>query len=69
MNFDDIEDLETCLKIRVPETKTQTPRLFVLTEGGQDNINLIEIIRKYLKLVKQRRPSAIIFDFQIWKVF
>ena len=38
MRITDIEDLETCMKLCVPATKTKVPPTFILTEGNEVEI-------------------------------
>ncbi|KAJ8960678.1 hypothetical protein NQ317_012329 [Molorchus minor] len=55
LTVDDIEDVGSSLIIKIPNTKTMIPRIFVVTDVG----NLLELFRKYLSLrpphVKHKR--------------
>lgn len=55
MRTEDIQDLDSLIKIRVPNTKTKLPREFVITNGNINGLNMIEIVRKYASL----RPKHI----------
>ncbi|KAJ8967675.1 hypothetical protein NQ317_001330 [Molorchus minor] len=52
---DDIEDVGSSLIVKIPNTKTKIPRIFVVTDVG----NMLELFRKYLSLrpphVKHKR--------------
>ncbi|KAJ8976494.1 hypothetical protein NQ317_018438 [Molorchus minor] len=51
----DIEDVGSSLIVKIPNTKTKIPRIFVVTDVG----NMLELFRKYLSLrpphVKHKR--------------
>ncbi|KAJ8974310.1 hypothetical protein NQ317_010905 [Molorchus minor] len=55
LTVDDIEDVGSSLIVKIPNTKTKIPRIFVVTDVG----NMLELFRKYLSLrpphVKHRR--------------
>ncbi|KAJ8965753.1 hypothetical protein NQ317_017839 [Molorchus minor] len=55
LTVDDIEDVGSSLIVKIPNTKTKIPRIFVVTDVG----NMIELFRKYLSLrpphVKHKR--------------
>lgn len=42
--------MEECVRIRLPITKTNSPRVFVIIEGGFDDLNLVQIFKKYWNL-------------------
>lgn len=46
----DIEDISTFIKITIPNTKTNVPRVFTISEGSITGVNFLEIFRKYAKL-------------------
>ncbi|KAJ8968949.1 hypothetical protein NQ317_015435 [Molorchus minor] len=48
---DDIEDVGSSLIVKIPNTKTKIPRIFVVTDVG----NMLELFRKYLSHVKHKR--------------
>ncbi|KAJ8980057.1 hypothetical protein NQ317_012897 [Molorchus minor] len=56
LTVDDIEDVGSSLIVKIPNTKTKIPRIFVVTDVG----NRLELFRKYLSLrpphVKHKRP-------------
>ncbi|KAJ8975784.1 hypothetical protein NQ317_006918 [Molorchus minor] len=55
LTVDDIEDVGSSLIVKIPNTKTKIPRIFVVTDVG----NMLELFRKYLSLrppnVKHKR--------------
>ncbi|KAJ8972997.1 hypothetical protein NQ317_002277, partial [Molorchus minor] len=55
LTVDDIEDVGPSLILKIPNTKTKIPRIFVVTDVG----NMLELFRKYLSLrpphVKHKR--------------
>ncbi|KAJ8965189.1 hypothetical protein NQ317_011139 [Molorchus minor] len=54
LTVDDIEDVGSSLIVKIPDTKTKIPRIFVVTDVG----NMLELFRKYLSLllpVKHKR--------------
>ncbi|KAJ8982477.1 hypothetical protein NQ317_005113 [Molorchus minor] len=55
LTVDDIEDVGSSLIVKIPNTKTKIPRIFVVTDVG----NILELFRKYLSLrpphVKHKR--------------
>ncbi|KAJ8982950.1 hypothetical protein NQ317_005266 [Molorchus minor] len=55
LTVDDIEDVASSLIVKIPNTKTKIPRIFVVTDVG----NMLELFRKYLSLrpphVKHKR--------------
>ncbi|KAJ8972502.1 hypothetical protein NQ317_018635 [Molorchus minor] len=55
LTVDDIEDVGSSLIVKIPNTKTKIPRIFVITDVG----NMLELFRKYLSLrpphVKHKR--------------
>ncbi|KAJ8980782.1 hypothetical protein NQ317_019447, partial [Molorchus minor] len=55
LTVDDIEDVGSSLIVKIPNTKTKIPRIFVATDVG----NMLELFRKYLSLrpphVKHKR--------------
>ncbi|KAJ8976882.1 hypothetical protein NQ317_008075 [Molorchus minor] len=46
LTVDDIEDVGSFLIVKIPNTKTKIPRIFVVTDVG----NMLELFRKYLSL-------------------
>ncbi|KAJ8984181.1 hypothetical protein NQ317_011090 [Molorchus minor] len=48
LTVDDIEDGGSSLIVKIPNTKTKIPRIFVVTDVG----NMLELFRKYLSLRK-----------------
>ncbi|KAJ8964194.1 hypothetical protein NQ317_000513 [Molorchus minor] len=44
LTVDDIEDVGSSLIVKIPNTKTKIPRIFVVTDVG----NMLELFRKYL---------------------
>ncbi|KAJ8979282.1 hypothetical protein NQ317_004427 [Molorchus minor] len=46
LTVDDIEDVGSSLIVKIPNTKTKIPRIFVVTDVG----NMLELFRKYLSL-------------------
>ncbi|KAJ8968091.1 hypothetical protein NQ317_005575 [Molorchus minor] len=46
LTVDDIEDVGFSLILKIPNTKTKIPRIFVVTDVG----NMLELFRKYLSL-------------------
>ncbi|KAJ8983836.1 hypothetical protein NQ317_008962 [Molorchus minor] len=55
LTVDDIKDVGSSLIVKIPNTKTKIPRIFVVTDVG----NMLELFRKYLSLrpphVKHKR--------------
>ncbi|KAJ8975569.1 hypothetical protein NQ317_016980 [Molorchus minor] len=55
LTVDDIEDVGPSLIVKIPNTKTKIPRIFVVTDVG----NMLELFRKYLSIrpphVKHKR--------------
>ncbi|KAJ8982179.1 hypothetical protein NQ317_001503 [Molorchus minor] len=55
LTVDDIEDVGSSLIVKIPNTKTKIPRIFVVTDVG----NMLQLFRKYLSLrpphVKHKR--------------
>ncbi|KAJ8982351.1 hypothetical protein NQ317_013102 [Molorchus minor] len=55
LTVDDIEDVGSSLIVKIPNTKTKIPRIFVITDVG----NILELFRKYMSLrpphVKHKR--------------
>ncbi|KAJ8966599.1 hypothetical protein NQ317_015986 [Molorchus minor] len=55
LTVDDIEDVGSSWIVKIPNTKTKIPRIFVVTDVG----NMLELFRKYLSLrpphVKHKR--------------
>ncbi|KAJ8982662.1 hypothetical protein NQ317_019063 [Molorchus minor] len=55
LTVDDIEDVGSSLIVKIPNTKTKIPRIFVVTDVG----NMLGLFRKYLSLrpphVKHKR--------------
>ncbi|KAJ8973436.1 hypothetical protein NQ317_016269 [Molorchus minor] len=55
LTVDDIEDVGSSLIVKIPNTETKIPRIFVVTDVG----NMLELFRKYLSLrpphVKHKR--------------
>lgn len=50
-----VEDCETHFLVKLVDTKTRKDRSFIILPGELENLNLLEIIRKYIQL----RPAAI----------
>jgi integrase len=50
MRVKDVKDEGIVLCIIIPNTKTKIMREFVVTSGGIEGINLVEIVRKYMTL-------------------
>ena len=48
-----VEDVGGCFKVTIPDTKTKVSRTFVITSGNVPQLDLTEVVRKYIKL----RPS------------
>ncbi|KAJ8979829.1 hypothetical protein NQ317_014960 [Molorchus minor] len=46
LTVDNIEDVGSSLIVKIPNTKTKIPRIFVVTDVG----NMLELFRKYLSL-------------------
>ncbi|KAJ8983492.1 hypothetical protein NQ317_014952, partial [Molorchus minor] len=46
LTVDDIEDVGSSLIVKIPNTKTKIPRIFVVTDVG----NMLELFRKYLSV-------------------
>ncbi|KAJ8964690.1 hypothetical protein NQ317_003313 [Molorchus minor] len=46
LTVDDMEDVGSSLIVKIPNTKTKIPRIFVVTDVG----NMLELFRKYLSL-------------------
>lgn len=46
----DIEETQDCVKITIPVTKTKKPRVFVITEGGFEGVDILAIFKKYSAL-------------------
>ena len=56
-----VEDLQTCFKVKVPDTKTKLSREFVVTAGSIPGINLVELTRKYVSLRPLNAPADRLF--------
>lgn len=56
LNVKDIEYMDNGIKITVPKTKTKIIRQFVINEGSDRDVNLVEIFKKYAGL----RPHDVI---------
>ncbi|KAJ8981766.1 hypothetical protein NQ317_002360, partial [Molorchus minor] len=50
LTVDDIEDVGSTLIVKIPNTKTKIPRIFVVTDVG----NMLELFRKYLSLLRSQ---------------
>lgn len=50
LEMSNIEEMEQCIRITLPLTKTKNPRVFVITVGGFDELNLVQIVKKYWSL-------------------
>jgi integrase len=55
MTVEDIEEKDSVLLVRIPFTKTDKPRSFVVADGGDDSFNAVEIYKKYASL----RPAKV----------
>lgn len=61
MTFNDIEDFGSCIKIVVPDTKTNVTRQFIVTAGDIPEMSMVDIVRKYLKLRPEKLSSPRMF--------
>lgn len=50
MDIKDIKDEKDYVEVKVPNTKTKTERVFVITKGNFENLNLLQIFRNYVNL-------------------
>lgn len=55
MLIDDIEDKGSILIIKIPNTKTHIERTFIVSRGGEENLDYISFYRKYVGL---RPPNS-----------
>ncbi|KAJ8977851.1 hypothetical protein NQ317_011303 [Molorchus minor] len=55
LTVDDIEDVGSSLIVKIPNTKTKIPRIFVVTDVG----NMLELFRKYLSLLRKNTMGKI----------
>lgn len=55
MLIDDIEDKGSILIIKIPNTKTHIERTFIVSRGGEENLDYISFYRKYVRL---RPPNS-----------
>ncbi|XP_044268814.1 uncharacterized protein LOC123013993 [Tribolium madens] len=56
LKVSDIEHKETILVVHIPKTKTNRPRLFVITPEFEGKVNSIELFNKYLALRPKQTP-------------
>lgn len=61
MLIDDIEDKESVLIIKIPNTKTNISRTFIVSNGGVENTNYISFYRKYVELRPPNTPTRRFF--------
>lgn len=50
MLTEDVQDFDTYIKITIPNTKTKIQRIFTISEGDIEGVNLIEFVRNYIRL-------------------
>lgn len=55
LRVEDVTDEETYFRVNIPNTKTRVIREFVITPGDIEEVNFVDIIRKYRNL----RPKNI----------
>ena len=61
MSIDDIENSGSVLVIRVPYTKNNRKRCFVVSNGNSEKINLVDICQKYINLRSATPPHKRFF--------
>lgn len=55
MSIDDVEDVGNMLIVKIPTSKTNKPRCFIIATETRDMKNMVEIYRKYVSL---RSPAT-----------
>lgn len=50
MTVDDVEDKDSLLIINIPNSKTAVSRTFIVTNGGDEKLDLLSFYRKYRNL-------------------
>ncbi|CAG9814340.1 unnamed protein product [Phaedon cochleariae] len=53
LRIEDVVDEHSYFLVNIPMTKTKVVREFIITMGDIDGLNLVEILRKYMKLCPQ----------------
>lgn len=63
MSVQDIQDTGSMLVVKIPKTKTNKPRTFVLDCENQDIKNMVELYKRYVSLRPSNTPHERLFIY------
>ena len=58
MLIEDIDDVDSFFKVTIPNTETKIARIFTISKGNIEGINMVSIVRKYISLEWTVYPST-----------
>lgn len=56
-----VEDYKTHFLVKLEDTKTKADRSFIIVPGKLENVNLLELVRRYMALRPTRTPHKRFF--------